>query len=292
MIRSLGRNLALERFVVSHLYAGHNKATDLAIFLKSSARSLSTKVLRSQQYRECADISQQLADPGWSGRMLDGRYAVKKIGSGSLNDVFLGMDKRTGLFVAIKEVTEPMRDLLMANIISAEAEAVIRIDHPSVVGFVEVLGNPARYLVEEFVFGCGVDQLQLTSEEISAILIQALFALSAAHRVGVCHNDHKLANYRVDTEGRLKLIDFNLAKVTSNINTPASIADVKADLFSLVSHFVSALGGNASFAHSHVGRLLIEAKRATELAIESESSMLPYDSADDLLAAVMQELNL
>jgi serine/threonine protein kinase len=99
-----------------------------------------------------------------------------------------------------------------------EARALAQLSHPNIVG-VHDYGQTGgfAYLVMEFVDGANLRQLQraghLSPREAMAIVPQICEALQFAHDHGIVHRDIKPENILIDTQGRVKIADFGLAKM-------------------------------------------------------------------------------
>jgi len=188
-----------------------------------------------------------------------GRYdVIAELGRGSTSIVYKGVDPRDGRIVAIKtlqrsadsdgdadEILRQFRD---------EARAVGRLKHPGLVA-VDEIGEDGlhSWLAMDHVEGrtlAGLlrDTPLAGAERALAVLDELLDALGCAHREGLCHRDVKPANILLTPTGRVKLVDFGVARlrdlgltrVSSIIGTPAFMApeqftgralDHRADLF-------------------------------------------------------------
>ncbi len=148
-----------------------------------------------------------------------GAYDVEgEIGRGGMGVVFRGRDSRLGRAVAIKALTaEVAADPERLARFEREARLLASLNHPNVAtvfGLEDVDGT--RYLVMEFVEGQTLQQMlangPLPVEEALPIAAQVAAALEAAHEAGVIHRDLKPGNIMVGSNGRVKVLDFGLAK--------------------------------------------------------------------------------
>ena len=133
--------------------------------------------------------------------------------------VYLAQDARLGRRVALKVLpTEFALDDERVARFEREARAVAALSHPGIAILYEIgEAGTTRYLAMEFVEGRNLQE-QLATEPISTdclidYTIQIADALEHAHRRGVLHRDIKPANIMVTAEGRVKLLDFGLAKL-------------------------------------------------------------------------------
>ncbi|MGE5347105.1 MAG: protein kinase domain-containing protein [Acidithiobacillales bacterium] len=155
------------------------------------------------------------------------------LGAGGMGEVWKARDTRLGREVAIKAL--PV-DLLENDERKArfqrEARALASLNHPGIAAiysFEDIPGSPASsrrdLLVMELVDGESLDARisrgPLPLDEIVSIAGQIAGALAAAHENGVVHRDLKPANVMVTAEGRVKVLDFGLAKVRTPSSAPA-----------------------------------------------------------------------
>src|ERR1700690_3424225 len=152
------------------------------------------------------------------GTRLGPYEILSPIGAGGMGEVFRARDPRLGRDVAIKVLpaamsTDPDR---MARF-QREARAVAALNHPHIVTIysVEEAGG-IHFLTMELVEGKPLDRIipahGLPADQIVDIGNALADALSAAHDKGIVHRDIKPANVMVSNEGRVKVLDFGLAK--------------------------------------------------------------------------------
>ena len=149
-----------------------------------------------------------------------GRYQVlRAIGRGAMGAVYLAEDPLLKRRLAVKVVLAVGEERLNAlERFKREAEISAQLNHPNVVTIYDVGEEPSLgpFLAMEFVEGSSLGRLimegSLDLETRFGILIQAMRALRASHRLAIVHRDVKPDNILVGEDGRVKLMDFGIAK--------------------------------------------------------------------------------
>ena len=139
--------------------------------------------------------------------------------------VYKAMDPVLNRTVAVKVMSEGLaQDKLLRERFLREAQAAGSLQHPNLVtiyDFGETDGH--LFIAMEFIEGADLEELlgQQSPMPIATkldLMIDVLNGLSFAHRRGVIHRDIKPANIRVDQEGRARIMDFGVARLsTSNL---------------------------------------------------------------------------
>lgn len=158
--------------------------------------------------------------------MIAGRYVLEReIGRGASGAVWAATDELLGRTVALKRIgLLPGADDTDLARAEREARLSARLHHPHVVGVFDVVTDEtsgARWLVMEHVQGSDLGQVvrergPLPPDAAAGLVTQVVAALVAAHGVGMVHRDVKPSNVMVDPEGRAKLTDFGIARLTSD----------------------------------------------------------------------------
>jgi Tol biopolymer transport system component len=149
-----------------------------------------------------------------------GHYQIKaKIGKGGMGEVYRAHDTRLGRDVAIKFLPEATAaDPERVARFEREARAVAALQHPNIVTIhsVETIEGHAC-ITMELVDGPTLDALippnGMPLDKFFEVAIPLADALRAAHAKGITHRDLKPSNIMVDREGRLRVLDFGLAKL-------------------------------------------------------------------------------
>lgn len=148
-----------------------------------------------------------------------GRYQVQRVlGRGAMGVVYLARDPLLKRQVAVKIVhclSEDRAILLLR--FQREAEISARLNHPNIVTVFDVGQDPlvGPFMTMEFVDGVLLSRLVkdgLDLERLFHLLIQGAAALRASGEAGIAHRDVKPENMIVSREGRLKLMDFGIAR--------------------------------------------------------------------------------
>jgi len=148
-----------------------------------------------------------------------GRYEVQRVlGRGAMGVVYLARDPLLKRQVAVKIVHSQSEDRgTLLQRFQREAEISARLNHPNIVMVFDVGEDPyvGPFMAMEFVDGSLLSQLVrdgLDQESLLHLLIQAASALKASGDAGIAHRDIKPDNMIVSREGRLKLMDFGIAR--------------------------------------------------------------------------------
>src|SRR5580700_5042323 len=143
---------------------------------------------------------------------------ASKIGAGGMGEVYRATDTKLGRDVALKILPAEMaRDPKRLARFRREARAVATLNHPHIVTIFSVEeAEGIHFLTMELVEGQSLERLigesTLRVEQIVDIARALGDALAAAHEKGIVHRDLKPANVMVSNEGRVKVLDFGLAK--------------------------------------------------------------------------------
>ncbi|HLN04269.1 MAG TPA: protein kinase [Bryobacteraceae bacterium] len=163
-----------------------------------------------------------------------GRYRITgKLGAGGMGVVYLAEDTVLGRRVALKTVrllegADPNSLHDLAERFLREARIVAQMDHAGIVGVYDFgYEGETAYLVLEYVAGSNLaNRLEqpprLDRVACARVLREAASALDYAHKRGVVHRDVKPANLLLTDDGRVKVADFGIAKLSGSTTMTAA----------------------------------------------------------------------
>lgn len=170
------------------------------------------------------------------GQFLADRYEIlEQIGTGGMADVYKAKCHKLNRFVAIKVMKKEFSDdkTFVAKF-RAEAQSAAGLTHSNVVGVYDVGDEDGiYYIVMELVEGITLKKYiekrgRIPFKEAASIAIQVVNGMEAAHKAGVVHRDIKPQNIIISKDGKVKVTDFGIAKVSSNttINSSQTMGSV------------------------------------------------------------------
>jgi serine/threonine protein kinase/Tfp pilus assembly protein PilF len=153
------------------------------------------------------------------GQTLSHYKILSKLGEGGMGTVYLAEDTNLGRNVALKVLSDQWAsDPEHLGRFEREAKAIAAIDHPNIVTIFSVERDEGvHFFTMGLVEGKTLDELippgGFDLEGMLAIAVPLTDALAAAHSRGITHRDLKPSNIMVTDEGRVKILDFGLAKL-------------------------------------------------------------------------------
>jgi serine/threonine-protein kinase len=163
------------------------------------------------------------------GAKLGNYRILEKIGAGGQGTVYKATDTKLGRAVVIK-VLPPELTVKEANLKRFEREARLAsaLDHPNICTIFDLNDiEGVHFIAMQYVEGKNVRELvngrPLDLRSALSITIQVADALAAAHERGIIHRDIKAGNVMVTPTGQVKILDFGLAKLMDDSQSPAGI---------------------------------------------------------------------
>ena len=232
-----------------------------------------------------------------SPTLQTGRYEIlETLGCGATSRVDKARDNVIGRTVALKAFLQGFGKNSEQQFLR-EAQTIGRLSHSSIAQLYDVSTDAggSAFLVMEFVSGKNLEQLLAQSaipSATAAVWAADLgSALAYAHRAGIIHGDVKPSNIRVTEDGKVKLVDFGVARFASQVSgsdrvlgTPAYLSpeqiegkkqDGRSDLFSLGIVLYEMITGVRPFAGNSLGEVCAQILTANPLPPSKHNPTLP-----------------
>jgi serine/threonine protein kinase len=148
------------------------------------------------------------------GNKLGPYEILRLIGEGGMGEVYKARDTRLDRIVAIKVSSEKFSERF-----EREARAVAALNHPNICQLYDVGPN---YLVIEFVNGAPIAAVD-SPRKLLDLAVQIVDGMAAAHAANIGHRDLKPDNILVTKDGRVKILDFGLAKPLPSVGETISM---------------------------------------------------------------------
>src|SRR5262245_44868240 len=244
------------------------------------------------------------------GTRLGSLEITALLGKGGMGEVYRARDTKLKREVAIKILPEEFtRDPDRVSRFQREAEVLASLNHPNIAAIYDLQGaNGSRFLILELIEGQTLAEHiargPIPVDEALDIAKYICEALEAAHEKGIIHRDLKPANVKITPEGKVKVLDFRLAKaldpapVSADATTSPTLsvlatnagvilgtagymspeqakgraADQRSDIFSFGCLLYEMLTGRMTFEGETVTEVL-----ASVLKQEADLSLLPQN---------------
>lgn len=247
------------------------------------------------------------------GSVIDKYEVLQKLGEGATATVYRGRHLTIGRDVAIKILHPHLSaSTRYRERFNREARAVGRLAHQNIVSILDYSGGTAEdcYIVTELVDGVTLQALltehgRIPSELCAMLGMDLCAALGFAHEQGVVHRDVKPENVMIRRDGRVKLMDFGVARMAeeggqftlagSLLGSPAYMSpqqaqdealDGRSDLFSLGTVLFHAATGQVPFAGTNASvilRNIIDGNRTEALELAPDIAPALATVVDTLL---------
>lgn len=141
------------------------------------------------------------------------------LGAGGMGEVYKAYDTRLHRIIALKTLdAERVADADRKRRFLVEAQAASRLNHPNIVTIHDIFEeNGVCFIAMEYAAGATLEQVikggGLPLKDATKYAAEIVDALAAAHSAGIVHRDLKPANIIITEDGRVKLLDFGLAKL-------------------------------------------------------------------------------
>lgn len=164
------------------------------------------------------------------GMIVSDRYEIlEKIGTGGMSVVYKAKDVKLGRYVAIKILKdEYCYDDEFVRKFKVEAQASASLSHPNIINIYDV-GNDGKiyYIVMEFLDGLTLKEQvrvkgKMSNEDTMRVGAAIAAALDCAHNNHIFHRDIKPQNIIITKEGRIKVLDFGIARIATGATIPAA----------------------------------------------------------------------
>lgn len=157
-----------------------------------------------------------------------GRYEViSLLGKGGMGEVYLAKDTELGRQVAMKFLSDEVsKDASKSSRFIKEAKAASALNHPNIITVHEINEFEGRqYIAMEYIDGITLGEFRKKNtpdvHDSLEISMQVASALHEAHSAGIIHRDIKSENIMVRPNGLVKVLDFGIAKLVSDIDSDA-----------------------------------------------------------------------
>jgi Tol biopolymer transport system component len=222
------------------------------------------------------------------GARLGPYEILAAIGAGGMGEVYRARDARLTRDVALKILPADFaQDASRRSRFEREARSVASLNHPNIVALYDIGSQDGTaYMVTELVDGESLRGIHLPLRKMLDAAAQIADGLAAAHAAGVTHRDLKPDNVMLSRDGRIKILDFGIAKVAG---TPADDATTQN------STAVGMIVGTAGYMAPEQVRGTAVDHRADIFAFGSllyelitGSRAFAADSAADTMAAILK----
>ena len=249
------------------------------------------------------------------GQTLAHYKILQKIGSGGMGDVYLAEDTKLDRKVALKVLPPELAESEERRArFQREAKAIAALDHPNIVHVYSVEeAEGIHFITMQLVQGKTLTKLLPRSgfplNKFFDLAIPLAGAVAAAHQEGIMHRDLKPDNVMVTDDGRVKVLDFGLAKPTARLvgaraeselptvvktqegvivgtlnymspeQAQGKTVDARSDIFSLGIVLYEMLTGTRPFGGESPAEVLSNIIKDTPASVTDVNPLVPRDLA-------------
>lgn len=240
---------------------------------------------------------------------------MEVLGEGGMGTVYKAYDREVDLFVALKLIRPDManRPVILARF-KQELLTARQVTHRNVIRIYDLSEiDGIKFITMEFVKGCDLRQLlhdkgKFPPERAVEIIRQVCLALEAAHGAGIIHRDLKPQNIMQDSQGRVLVMDFGLARSLESdtmTRTGALLGtfeymspeqamgkhlDARSDLFSVGLIFYELLTGKVPFKADTAMASLLKRNQERAVPVMELDSSIPKGLSDIVGKCLEREL--
>jgi serine/threonine-protein kinase len=241
-------------------------------------------------------------------------YSTKQvIGEGGMATVYLAGDDKFKSLVAVKVLKkEFVHNEHIRKRFLAEARSMYKMSHPNIIKVTDLIddGNMVVFVME-YIEGQTLKEYmdakgKLSDEEIKKLFIQMLDAVVYVHEQSLVHRDIKPSNFMLDKNGRIKLMDFGIAKnmdvnsseytitgTTQSMGTPMYMSPEQIKSTKEVTHQTDIYSLGVVLWHMVTGRKPYDSNELSlpeiQVSILKEDLPLTKTNWDDIIKSAMQK---